>query len=666
MKNKQIVFLIGNFSILIFLVLSIHAQKIREPWSKERIWEWYNKNPWICGFNYIPANAINYTAMWDKTGFSPDAIDRELALADTTGFNAVREDDPGYFKDSFERFLSICTKHNIRVVPIFFDDCVFSTNRDPHLGKQPEPFEGWYAWAWSPSPGHSMVMDTTTYPRLEKYVKDIIGTYKNNKAILFWDLYNEPTNGGLGKNSLPLVRNVFKWAREINPSQPLTIGYWNNNSELNSIILTNSDVITFHSYLPKETVKNLIQTLRQYERPVICTEWLNRPRGSTVEGLLPLFYEEDIWCFHWGLVNGKTQTHLPWGHRPGDGPYKGIWQHDLYTTDFKMYSPYELEIFKSFITKSKIREIQEKSSQVPKRMPVIKPLFEQPLRDPSICIGPDGTYYLTGTTGNNPGGISDTTSWWYVNEGIRIWKSKDLKKWEPLGLVWSLDKDATWAREFKSNRGALRRALWAPEIFYFRGTFWLTYSMNYGGCGLLKSITGKPEGPYIDVKADGPLTDKIDASLFLDDDGKVYFIYQNGMIARMNDDLTGLAEEPRLLKPANYKHVGFEGAFMTKYNGKYILLCAEVNERDGFRAYDCMSAVADNIYGPYSDRYLAIPHGGHNMLFKTKDGKWMSTFFGSDEKAAFRERPGILPIEFDLNGHFKPLMKTFSTTYNTK
>lgn len=299
------------------------------------------------------------------------------------------------------------------------------------------------------------------------------------------------------------------------------------------------------------------------------------------------------------------------------------------------------------------------AAQKPENMPAVKPLFEGALRDPSICIGPDGTYYLTGTSANNPAGSRDTTGWWFVNEGIRIWKSKDLNRWEPLGLIWSLDKDAAWAKNFKTGKGAKRRALWAPEIHYIKGTFWLTYSMNYGGCGLLKSTTGKAEGPYKDVKTDGPLTNgRIDASLFQDDDGKVYFIYQNGLIARMNDDMTGFTEEPKLLTPANNNQVGFEGAFLTKYNGKYILICAESNKNNGVSTYDCMSAVADNIYGPYGDRYLAIPHGGHNMIFKTKEGKWMSTFFGSDGTAIFSEKPGILSIEFSSDWHFHPLMQT--------
>lgn len=109
-------------------------------------------------------------------------------------------------------------------------------------------------------------------------------------------------------------------------------------------------------------------------------------------------------------------------------------------------------------------------------------------------------------------------------------------------MVWTFEKDATWAKEFRKINGILKRALWAPEIFYLNGTFWLTYSMNYRGCGLLKSTTGRPEGPYRDVKTNGPLTGNIDASLFRDDDGSVYFVWQNGMIAKMKDDMSGLAK----------------------------------------------------------------------------------------------------------------------------
>ena len=97
--------------------------------------------------------------------------------------------------------------------------------------------------------------------------------------------------------------------------------------------------------------------------------------------------------------------------------------------------------------------------------------------------------------------------------------------------------------------------------------------MNFGGTGLLKSTSGKADGPYVDVHPQGPLTGEIDASLFADDDGRVYFVYQDGKIARLNDEMTELAEKPRLLRPSHAEHVGFEGAFLTKIDGRYTLAC---------------------------------------------------------------------------------------------
>ena len=187
-----------------------------------------------------------------------------------------------------------------------------------------------------------------------------------------------------------------------------------------------------------------------------------------------------------------------------------------------------------------------------------------------------------------------------------------------------------------------------------KGEFWVT--MDEYGKLTLRSTTGKAEGPYVDVHPDGPLTERIDASLFEDDDGSVYFVWQNGLIARVKDDLTGLAEQPRLIKPAKGKHVGFEGAFLFKADGRYYLSCAEFNKRgpQGQRCYDCMVATAGNLSGPWSEAYLAIPHGGHNVFFQDKQGHWWTTFFGRDPIAPFRERPAILRIKMDDERRIRP------------
>jgi hypothetical protein len=323
-------------------------------WTAEKANQWYGAAGWFNGVNYIPSDAINYTAMWDKTSFNPKLIDRELTLAEELGFNCVRvvlqhavyADNPKYFLKTLDKFLAICEKHYIRVMPCFFDDCVFGVNSDPITGKQPEPLTGWYAWAWSPSPGHTMVIDERYHAQLEKYVKDVMWKFKDDQRIFIWDLYNEPTSSGTGAYSLPLVRKVFAWAREINPVQPLTTGVWNGEKDLNSLIFENSDIISYHCYDDKNRMKEQIAELKQHRRPLICSEWLNRPAKSTVEDIMPLLKDESVGAILWGLVNGKTQTNLPWGFRPNKLPYTGEWQCDLFHSDFTPYRESELRLIK--------------------------------------------------------------------------------------------------------------------------------------------------------------------------------------------------------------------------------------------------------------------------------------------------------------------------------
>ncbi|MDD5262290.1 MAG: cellulase family glycosylhydrolase [Methylacidiphilales bacterium] len=338
--------------------------KTPNPWSAKKAGDWYERQPWPCGFNYIPANAISYTEMWMDYCFDPTWIDGELKLAQDTGFNCARvvlpfvvwEHEPEAFKRRLEKFLEICHARGIRVMPALFDDCAFGSITDPVFGQQPDVVSGLYASGWTPSPGHGMVRNPSTWPRLEKYVKDIIGTFGEDPRLWVWDLYNEPTNGvcvgetktPLGDLSIPLVEKTVQWAREINPIQPLTVGEWSDNAKLNNLIRSISDILTFHDYNKPEGLEKHIGDIKSLGRPAICTEWLNRCAGSSVADCLPIFRRENIGAMHWGLVNGRTQTHLNWGHLPGQ-PEPEIWQHDLFRRDHTAYDPVEIQMFKAAI-----------------------------------------------------------------------------------------------------------------------------------------------------------------------------------------------------------------------------------------------------------------------------------------------------------------------------
>lgn len=324
-------------------------------WPAEKSWQWFRAHPWPCGFNYVPANAISYTEMFMPYNFDVNRMDKELALAQSVGFNCTRvvlpfvvwEHDPKAFKDRLADFLKVCDKHGIRVMPALFDDCVFGPIIDPVYGQQPEVIPGWYANGWTPSPGHSLVKDHNQWPRLEKYAKDIITTFKDDPRIFMWDLYNEPTNGGIGEVTVPLVGKVFDWAREINPSQPCTVDTFGSPA-LQALTLEKADVITFHNYENGAVLQAQITELKRNGRPIVCSEWLNRNLGSTVDACLPIFVAENVGCINWGLVNGKDQTDLAWGHRPGQ-PAAKFWQHDLFRGDYTPYNSEELHQFQRMI-----------------------------------------------------------------------------------------------------------------------------------------------------------------------------------------------------------------------------------------------------------------------------------------------------------------------------
>jgi hypothetical protein len=211
-----------------------------------------------------------------------------------------------------------------------------------------------------------MVRDPKTWPRLKRYVKDLLSTYRDDKRVWVWDLYNEPGNGGLRNVSHPLVKKVFAWAREVNPSQPLTVGSFNGNKELNAIVFANSDIITFHNYSNGKNLANHIRVLKKQGRPLIATEWLNRVWGSKSRECLPVFAKENVGCMHWGLVNGKTQTHLGWGWRPGR-PAPPVWQHDLFHGDHKPYDVKELELFRKTIRSMREKAVTENEKKAPAR-----------------------------------------------------------------------------------------------------------------------------------------------------------------------------------------------------------------------------------------------------------------------------------------------------------
>lgn len=318
-------------------------------WTAEQANKWQAKQPWVVGANFLPSTAINQLEMWQAETWDPVTIDRELGWAEKIGMNTMRvylhdlayQADPEGFKARMKSFLEIASKHKIRPLFVFFDDC---WNPNPKIRKQPEPKKGVHNSGWVRSPGDSQ-RTSSDFPRLKVYVQDVLKTFSRDKRVYLWDLYNEPGNSGYDLKSVPLLNAVYDWAQEVRPSQPVSTGVWYGNETLNKIQLERSDVVTFHNYNDAGSLAGQIASLKALGRPVICTEWMARGNNSRVLTHLQIFKKEGVTAINWGLVSGKSNTIFPWGS-PEGGSEPKLWFHDLFRQDGSAYDPAEIEEFK--------------------------------------------------------------------------------------------------------------------------------------------------------------------------------------------------------------------------------------------------------------------------------------------------------------------------------
>ena len=375
MKRAKSVFMTSALIVIGLCTSIAWAQTPR--WPEQKANAWYARQPWLIGSNYVPKSAINQLEMWQEATFDPVQIDKELTWAEAIGMNTMRvflhdllwEQDAAGFQKRIDQFLTISSRHHIRPMFVLFDSC---WDPLPHLGLQHPPVPGVHNSGWVQSPGATALADASQYPRLKAYVRGVVGAFAKDDRILAWDVWNEPgaDNGGSYEKQelkdktarvMTLLPQAFEWAREANPVQPLTSGVWAVDTspdgadlgELQRFQLRESDIVTFHNYRWPEDFKREVMWLKKYNRPVICTEFMARPVGSTFDAVLPIAKQERVGAINWGFVAGKTQTYLPW--ESWQHPYilnqPPVWFHEVLRPDGTPYRQAEVNLIRQLTGK---------------------------------------------------------------------------------------------------------------------------------------------------------------------------------------------------------------------------------------------------------------------------------------------------------------------------
>jgi len=338
--------------IVVFVLIGSSVFSQKNIWTAGQANAWYQKQGWLVGADFLPSTAINQLEMWQAATFDTATINKELGWASGIGMNVMRvylhdlawQADPAGFKKRMNQFLGIAHQNKIKIVFCILDDC---WNPEANIGKQPEPKPGVHNSGWVRSPTMQIHNDRNAWGDLEKYVKDILTSFKNDNRILLWDLYNEPGNSGYGLSSLPLLKKMYEWAWSVRPAQPLSTGVWFTEQPLiNAYQIQNSDVITFHNYGDTVELKKGLDTLVKNGRPIICTEYMARTNNSRFITHLPIFKRYQVAAINWGLVSGKSNTIFPWGSKLGM-PEPSTWFHDVFRKDGTPFSKEEITFIKN-------------------------------------------------------------------------------------------------------------------------------------------------------------------------------------------------------------------------------------------------------------------------------------------------------------------------------
>ncbi|HLO60565.1 MAG TPA: cellulase family glycosylhydrolase [Bacteroidales bacterium] len=352
MKNFRLTIIVVSFVLSLWGCKPQPVSEIKERpvWSKQQAAEWYIQQGWMRGCNFIPSTAINQLEMWQAETFDTATINKELGWAHHIGLNTMRvflhhvawQVDSAGLKKRIGTYLTIAENNGIRTIFVLFDDC---WNPTYAAGKQPDPKPGVHNSGWIRDPGDLLYQDTALFVVLEHYEKDILHSFAGDNRIVMWDLYNEPGNSGYGNKSLNLLQKAFKWARQVNPSQPVTSGVWNITlQDLNKYQLENSDVITYHDYKTDTIHRKTIDSLRLYGRPLICTEYMARKHNSRFDNIMPMLKDENIGAINWGLVAGKTNTMYAWDEPMPDGSEPKLWFHEIFRKDGTPYKQEEVNL----------------------------------------------------------------------------------------------------------------------------------------------------------------------------------------------------------------------------------------------------------------------------------------------------------------------------------
>lgn len=272
--------------------------------------------------------------------------------------------------------------------------------------------------------------------------------------------------------------------------------------------------------------------------------------------------------------------------------------------------------------------------------------------DPSAKMWNDGKLYLYGS-------LDESCDYW-CSKRHHVMETADMKNWLIIEDIFNSEgpKDGV------SGSNAL---LFAPDCQYYNGKYYLYFCMPDRNLSEGVATSNSPAGPFVDgQKIDLGGKNQIDPSCFIDDDGQVYYVWGQFTLkmAKMNPDMKSLdlsTVKDRVL--TENEHFFHEGAYMTKRNGMYYLIFADISREE---KPTCIGyATATSPFGPYTYGGVIVDNNGcnpgnwnnHGSIAKHGD-QWYVFYHRSTHGCKTMRKACVEPISFNEDGSINEVEMT--------
>jgi len=234
----------------------------------------------------------------------------------------------------------------------------------------------------------------------------------------------------------------------------------------------------------------------------------------------------------------------------------------------------------------------------------------------------------------------------HLMPGAPVMKSKDLVHWEIASYVFdSLHDNSKYNLVDGTVYG---RGQWASSIRYYKGNYYVLFSPNDQPYKAYIYTTTNPSTASWRLVSRTPHFH--DASLFFDDDGRVYVFSGSGSLRELKADLSDVLPngvDKKMFERDKEETGLLEGSQVVKHNGKYYLLMISW-PRGVKRRQLCYRA--DSITGPYEkkiileDNFAGFPYVGQGTIIDDAKGNWHALIF--QDRGGVGRVPLLMPVRW--------------------